>query len=125
MKIIDEQKVKTLSAVAVLLLSLAWLPAWGQDTQDHHPKVDAAHPIEPPTFVEPPICKTVDNLPKDHVWKHEESWIVGSCISAIVNGKREWPSEAAIERSIAQMHAEEAAKDNNQKGKVVQLTPKH
>jgi len=74
---------KTLSAaVAVLLLSLAWLPAWGQDSQDHHQKVDAAHPIEPPTFAEPSICKTVDNLPKDHIWKGDESWIRAACRSA-------------------------------------------
>jgi hypothetical protein len=51
--------------LVALLMSLIWLPALGQ--------------VEPPTYVRPEICKTVDNLPQGHSGTTDETLIRAGC----------------------------------------------
>jgi hypothetical protein len=102
-----------LSAAAVLLMSLSWLPAW-------------AAKVYYTTEQRPELCNQLDAYPKDHAWTGEETWERHLCQGVLSGGKRLYPTQEDMLAYVAERDAEIERKNEEsmRNAETIELTPK-
>ena len=99
-----------LSAVAVLVMSLVWVPVWGQEKQSIRVPITSEQ--------KPEACTQIDQLKAqgtDHIWTHDERMIRNLCDTGSGYVPPRYPTQADIEAAVAKSHTQQAAQPVNEK----------